>query len=134
MPVPATSVTKFLNIDLDLRLHRGLDELLRCLGSDVFILRQQSPDASIELNTEYNSVEANDTNFVRLIQSLPQHAKTLWDQCEFRQLNIGIQAGQEPHEAFFSLSHQTVAQIASVQLEILITVYAPPNNLTGLTS
>jgi hypothetical protein len=99
--------------------------LLNYLGPSVLVLHQTAQDASVELNKTHSSLEEAVLNLISLVQSLPPQAKTLWNQCDFRRANIGIQAGDEPHEASFTLSSEILSLLASAQFEITFTVYAP---------
>lgn len=119
------SVTRFLNVDLDLRRQQGLDELLGYLEPSVLILHQTTEEATMELNEDHRSLEETIVHIAELIQSLPAEAKKRWEQCESRRLNIGIQAGDEPQQAYFAISSATVARIALLGFEIVFTLYAP---------
>lgn len=117
--------TRFLNIDIDICARSGLDELLTCLGPSVLVLNRTKERASIELSKEYDSVDETAIAIVELIGSLPPYARNLWDYCDCRALNIGIQAGHSPHHVCFAISKTTVSSLAVVQLEIIFTVYSP---------
>jgi hypothetical protein len=119
------SPTTFLNVDLEIRAQSALEELLRYLEPAAFVLHQTTQEAVIELNAEYNSLEDCLVKWIALVQSVPEQARTIWDRCEFRRMNIGIQAGYEPHDTSFNISSRTVALLADLQTEIAFTVYAP---------
>ena len=121
------SVTQFLNVDLDIRVQAGLQTLLDAMGSSVIVLNQTAQTASVELNQENMSLEETTAKLVELVNSLPPEAKTIWGQCELRSLNVGIQAGVEPHSSEFAISQETVSAIADAGLEIVVTVYASRN-------
>jgi len=118
------SVTTFLNVDLDIRVQAGLETLLDAMGSSVIVLNQTEKTTSVELNEDSLSLEATTARLVELVSSLPPEAKTIWGQCELRSLNIGIQAGVEPHSSAFAISKETVSAIADAGLEVVFTVYA----------
>lgn len=126
MAPPRKRVTAFLNVDLDLRARHGLDELLNYLGPNILVLNRTTQEASVELKKERNSVEEAVLNLIELVQYFLLRAKSIWNHYDFRRVNIGIQAGSEPHEAYFTLSSETVSLLASVQCEIAFTVYALP--------
>jgi hypothetical protein len=121
------SVTTFLNVDLDLRAQSGLEELLAHLQPAAFVLHQTAEFACVEASKEHWSLEQAVVDLVEIIQSLPPQAKAIWSRCESRTFNIGIQAGSEPHQAYFALSGNAVSLLASVQADITITVYRPPD-------
>jgi hypothetical protein len=124
MSVEGKCATTFLNVDIDLRSRSALDELLKQLEPCVLVLNQSGQDASIELNAQCTSLDECLAKWIELVQSLPDKGKAAWDRCEFRRMNIGIQAGHEPHAAHFALSSGTVLSLASLQTDIVFTVYA----------
>lgn len=125
MPNKST-VTTFLNVDLDVRAKAGdLAEFLRSIAPSVIVLHQTKQEASIELTSDFPSLEETVIGWIELIEGLPPQVRNAWDELEFRKLNIGIQAGCEPHAAAFTISGKTVALLACVFLEITFTVYAP---------
>jgi hypothetical protein len=89
-------------------------------------MNQAAQEASLELNERASSLEGALVLWIELIQSLPEAARAIWDQCELRSINIGIQGGTEPHAVCFTIPSETVRQIASLQIEIALTVYAVP--------
>jgi hypothetical protein len=117
------SITRFLNVDLDLRADSRLDDLIRGFGSSVTVLNNTTHNASLELSVEHDSVEETVLHFLDIIDALPPEAKSIWEQCEYRKLNIGIQGGSQPHEAQFVVSNKTVSLLGNAQLELVITVY-----------
>jgi hypothetical protein len=125
VPLKKESVTRFLNVDLDLRAEAGLEELLGYLAPSVLVLNRTEMEASLELNQDFSSLEETVAGFIALIRSLPPQAMSLWERCELRRMNIGIQAGTQPHQALFVLSKDAVASLADVRAEVMFTVYAP---------
>jgi hypothetical protein len=125
MPPKEESVTQFLNVDLDIRARAGLEELLRSMAPSVIVMYQAEQSASVELNESYLSLDETIVKFAELIKSLPSQARNIWDQCEERAINIGIQAGNEPHAATFAISSKTVLMLAEAKFEVIITTYAP---------
>jgi hypothetical protein len=120
------TVTKFLNVDLDIRAKAGdLDDFLKSIEPSVIVLHRTEQEASMELLRECPSLEETMINLVGLIETLPSQARNIWNRLEFCKLNVGIQAGCEPQSACFAISAKTVQLLAGVQFEILFTVYAP---------
>jgi hypothetical protein len=124
VPTDKQNETKFLNVDLDIQCMSGLEFLLNFLNPHVCVIGKDEKNASIELNTPYRSLDETLQRFAELIKSPPQHGANIWNQCEKRVFNIGIQGGMEPHEAYFFLSHKTISLLTSIQAEVQITVYA----------
>jgi hypothetical protein len=119
------SAAEFLNVDLDLWADAGLEELLGYLAPTVLVLNRTATEATLELNQEYGSLEETAAGFIAVIRSLPPQAMRLWEHCELRRMNIGIQAGMQPHQSSFGLSKETVASLADIQAEVVFTLYAP---------
>jgi hypothetical protein len=127
MPPKEESMTQFLNVDLDIRARASLEDLLRSMSPPVIVLHQAEEFAVVELSESYSSLDETIVKLAELIKSLPVQARHIWDQCEARVLNIGIQAGNEPHAAEFAISSKTVLMLAEVKFEMIITTYAPRN-------
>lgn len=119
-------VTRFLNVDLDIRLHADLDELLLHLEKSMFVLHREARRALLEVNGtgSRTTLEGTMQGTIEAIRSLPAEARSLWDRCESRKFDIGVQAGVHPHEASFSISSDTLAALAEVRAELTLTVYA----------
>src|SRR5437899_12900424 len=117
------SITTFLNVDLDICVRIGLETLLQSMAPFVIVLNRSDSTASVELNESYSSLEETVARFVELIHSLPVRAREVWDRCEWRRLNVGIQAGVEPHSSAFS--ERALSSLAEARFEFVFTVYAP---------
>jgi hypothetical protein len=133
MTLARTSITRFLNVDLDVRAHSGLGELLGPLASSVLVLNQSAQEASVELNEQHDSLEETIVKLIELIQSLPPQAEAIWNKCELRRFNIGIEAELEPYATCFTLSNQTISLLAGIKAEIMFTVYAPSSRAESLS-
>jgi hypothetical protein len=119
------SFTRFLNVDLDLRGDR-LEELLAYLGSSVVVMHQTAQELVLELSNRINDpLDVTLAKWIELIQSLPEPGRAIWDRCDLRCMNVGIQSAEKPYSALFAISSSTVSQLASLQAEIVVTVYAP---------
>jgi hypothetical protein len=125
MPSSTRSETTFLNVDLDVRAKHGLEELLDSIKGSVIVLHRTTEEASVELNRNCSTPEEAIQHFVALIGSLAPEARRIWDQSEVRKMNVGIQAGNEPHAVSFAVSGQNVLKLAGIGGELVITVYAP---------
>ena len=126
MTLEKRATTSFLNVDLDLGAKCDLAELLKHLEPHVLVLNATEQFLSVELNESYSSVDETIVGWIEVVKLLPPEAKNVWDQCEFRRINIGIQGGVEPREAHFTISSKTISLLADLQSEIMFTVYAPP--------
>jgi hypothetical protein len=125
MPPEGNAVATFLNVDLDIRVLSGLDDLLKPIESSIIVLHRTNEDASLELASDFPSLEETIIDWIRLIDSFSPEAGKIWKQCEFRRANIGIQAGNAPSATSWTLSAEAVAMLAKAQIEIVLTLYAP---------
>ena len=120
------AMTEFLNVDLDLGARCGLKKLVQCLEPSAYVLSQTSRMASLELGGKSAlTLEKTVLGLVKLVQSLPPEAATIWNKCDYRTFNIGIQAGRETYSSEFSISRKAVSLLAEIGAEIILTVYAP---------
>lgn len=91
----------------------------------MFVLYKTSTDAFLELLGASRSLEDAVVELIDVVERLPQKARNIWDQCEYRRFNVGLQSGKEPHDKLFLISNQSIAKLAGIGAEIAITVYAP---------
>ena len=124
MPASGNATTRFLNVDVDLRARNGLDELLEYFDPSVVVLNRTAHDASVELGSDFASLEETLLKIAELVGSMPPPTQSIWSQCDFRRMNIGIQSGTKPHASLFTISRETVALLARFQFEIMFTVYS----------
>jgi len=120
-------MTRFLNIDLDLRSKSNLKELLEAFGSTVIILNHEEEGcASIEIATDKHPVSIDEAilDYYNIINSLPTKARTIWNKCDVRSMNIGVQAGTNPYSKNFTLSKHTISLLSSINAEVVISIYA----------
>jgi hypothetical protein len=125
-PKDELQATRFLNVDLDIRLRRGLDELLPYFEKAMFVLHREAGRALLEVNGagSRSTLERTILKMIEAIRSLPPEARTLWDRCESRKFDIGVQAGVHPRNANFRISSDTLAALAEVRGEVVFAVYA----------
>ena len=124
--------TRFLNVDLELVTRGEVDALLAHWGALV-MLRDSTENGKrtiwIELEEDHRGVEPTLDGFLSLVESLPVPLQTLWDDCDDRCFNVGVQAGVLPHAAAFFIASSTLRRIADVNAHIEFTVYgASPEN------
>lgn len=122
--------TTFLNVDLHLRAKSGLSELLDAFGDAIVDLKCESEDdaLSIELAVQPQSIDEAILSFFNLINALSPKARSIWDGCETRCIDIGIQAGEMPYSKDFRLSNKAILLLSSIGAEVLVTVYAAQSN------
>jgi hypothetical protein len=127
--------TRFLNVDLDIYSTRDLQPLAAAFGNKAMVLFvgrvQRTYHAHLELSRMPRSSEAAIRAFCELIRGLPKPARALWNSAKRRELNIGIQAGLEPHATEFRLSPEALHAAQELDAAVTFTVYAPCGELPG---
>ncbi|QRK08644.1 hypothetical protein JQX13_00155 [Archangium violaceum] len=116
--------TQFLNVDLDLRCSSGVRNLVRELEPSTLVMRLNDTEATLEHKEQPRSVDEALLWLVQLVESLPPEARALWDSCDARTMNVGIQAGEQPHQALFPVSLDAMASLLRIKADLLVTVYA----------
>ena len=121
--------TYFLNVDLELVTGGEIGPLLAEWGALV-MLRDSVDDGKrtiwIELEEEYIDVDSTLRGFLDLVESLPAPLRKLWDECDDRCFNVGVQAGATPNSVAIGISSNTLRRIAVVDAHAVFTVYGAP--------
>lgn len=125
-----TKHTRFLNVDLDLRSTKRLGPLLAGFGPRVSVLHERDDFVVLELAEQPDTAERAVLAFAALVDALPPDLRALWDGCERRRLDVGIQAGEAPHSITFELSPSALAAAVRIGAELAVTIYAPPREPT----
>jgi hypothetical protein len=124
-------ITRFLNVDLDIISKVPLDPIVEALGDRVFLLyagrRGRKHGAHFELTGYSRQPQADRLirRFVKCIEELPRSARRLWDTADVREFNIGIEATNRSPAFELRLRPATLTDVARVNGQIVITVYAP---------
>jgi hypothetical protein len=120
--------TQFLNVDLDLYSRSDLVPLVDAIGRRVIVLHVgrvgRSYRARLEVSRRTTTADSTIREFCRLIGKLPVPARRLWDGADRRSFSIGVQAGAQPHASDFVVKAETVAAVAELGGEIVVTVYS----------
>jgi hypothetical protein len=122
------SVTQFLNVDLELVATFDLTPLLEHFNPTTFTLRDSVDDGQrtvwMELDTDPKDTDDAILRYAMLVESLPSDIRRLWDECEDRCLNVGIQSGLTPHASAFRISTDAIAKLVAIAARLEITVYS----------
>jgi hypothetical protein len=122
--------TTFLNVDLDVKSRNDLRPLVEALGREVLPLQEGRLGRRYWIRIELarrapkSPVDAI-RRFCHLLSKLPPGPKALWDGASVRELDIGIQAGEEPVAAEWVLDTDAFKEAANLGAQIRITVYSP---------
>ena len=122
------SVTRFLNIDLELVATFDLAPLLEYFNQTVFKLRDSVDQGRrtvwMELYADPKDMDDAILRYAMLVESLPKEIRRLWDKCEDRCLNVGIQSGRAPHASAFRISTGAIEKLVAIGARLEITVYS----------
>jgi hypothetical protein len=123
----ADAVTRFLNVDLEIVSSGNIDPLLARLLAAMFTLRDSIEGGRrtvwMELAGDVADPNATVLELTRLIVSLPPDLRALWDACEDRCLNVGIQGGMSPHASAFRIAASTILEMAATSARLEFTIY-----------
>jgi len=124
-----TEQTTFLNVDLDVTSRSRLESLVEAFGSQVHVLYVGREGTRYAAHLELADASPASADFaIRalavLVKRLPQAKRKLWDRAQYREFNIGIQAGLSPKSYELRLRPETLKRVASVGGRVGITVYA----------
>jgi hypothetical protein len=123
--------TQFLNVDLDIISKVPLDAIVDALGSRVFVLyvgrwgRRHSAHFELAGYSQKPQADRLVRRFVKCIEDLPRSARRLWDTADVREFNIGIEAAKRSPVFELRLRPDTLADVARVKGQVVVTVYAP---------
>lgn len=127
--MPVEAEVRFLNIDLVLVGRFDRKALVAALGDVVFALHDDAttiggePCLILEVLEPDLDLAATLTRLADWARALPPAARRAWSAASRRVFDIGIQAGQTPHESHWTLSAEQVALLAKLNAEIVFTVY-----------
>lgn len=123
--------TEFLNIDLDLAGSSELYDLARALSPALIVVHQEPGHVSMELSNQPRDADSAIVDLARVLAGLAPDAQAIWNNCDLREINIGIQAGNEPHEARFTISRKSLSLLSTLRADFVVTVYAKAGRRTG---
>lgn len=122
-----SSETCFLNVDLEMRSGSDLTALLAAWGDAVFVLRNSEEDhgwtVRLELCPDPPDLNGCVVGYSWLVGVLPPALRALWDACEDRCLDLGIQASSGPPSTSFELSAEAVGLLEALNARLVVTVY-----------
>jgi hypothetical protein len=113
----------FQNVDLELTFEEDVTPLLQALGATLMEMHRRDGFASFELRhiQPRDPDEAID-EFWRLVRALPTAARTAWNGCRRRTMNIGVRA-PSAHSVEFAVSQESVERLHELGADLVLTVY-----------
>jgi hypothetical protein len=123
-----SEATRFLNVDLEVVATFDMTPLLEHFNSTTFTLRDSVDDGQrtvwMELAPDPKDTDDAIVRYAILVESLPSDIRRLWDECDDRCLNVGIQSGLSPHASAFQISTDAIAKLVAISARLEITVYS----------
>ncbi len=124
-----TEQTTFLNVDVDVISRSRLEPLVAAFGSQVHVLYVGREGSRFAAHLELAVASPASADFAiralaALVTRLPLAKRKLWDRAQYREFNIGIQAGLSPRSYELRLTLETLRRVTSVGGRVGITVYA----------
>jgi hypothetical protein len=119
------ATAQFLNVDLDLHDRSGVRSLVAAFEPKLVVLHKEETFASLELATGTTPPLDEVLNGIaEVVEALPRQARTLWDRCQRRTMNLGFEAGDTHPSRGFVIPGPTLTRLASVGAELEVTIYA----------
>jgi hypothetical protein len=116
------NVTYFINVDLDLYISKGMDELVEAL-KPAYEISRGGIRASLELHRQSDSPENGIKAFVALVRKLSPRTRAIWNRAKAKTMSIGIQAVAGSRSMDFTLSSDVLSLIDSIGADVAFTVY-----------
>lgn len=118
---------QYLNTDLDIKSQADISPIIKAFGNKVYVLHQENKEgyycASLEINDRVIDANLTAEYFCHLVDRLPDHIRTIWDNCDERILDMGYESGKLPNYYRSELKLSTIQKIAEVGMSIAITIY-----------
>jgi hypothetical protein len=118
----STTRGPFLNVDLDLYDKGGLRELVRAMEPGMFVMHEAEDFASLELATGTTpGLDSVLNGLTDIVEALPRPARTLWNKCQRRVMNVGVESVSAP--AVLSIPLRTLKRLIAIGAELELTLY-----------
>ena len=125
----AKSRTRLLNVDLDVKSVAELEPLTEALGSAVLSQRVGNVGRAHRVRFMLSRQPASPTDaileFAKLVATLPDDRRAIWEKAQSKEFDIGLESGFEPFSAEWVLERRVIEAIAALGARLRITVYAP---------
>ena len=118
---------QYLNTDLEIESKGDLSKIVEEFGEDVLVHHhgEISGYQLASFSIAGGSTDANATinSFCDLIESLPNEAREIWDQCCSRVFDVGYECGTSPRNFRSEIRASTIARVGKVGASVAITIY-----------
>ncbi len=121
---------KYLNTDLELESAHDLSLIVKKLHAEgCVILYDGKLDelnfATFEVSLQSTNPDDTVGKFVKHIDSLPAEARTAFDNCCSRVVDIAFESGDEPSSFSSVLALGTIIELSRLGISVSITIYPP---------
>ena len=123
--------TQYLNTDLEIESLEDLTPIVEEFPADVSCLfHGRIRDRNRACFELAGPSDANECirMFHALVKGLSPKARSVWDGCSRRTLDVGFEAGHDRENCQQVLTHEVLALAASIRAHLVITVYPPSNH------
>lgn len=124
---------EFLNLDLDIESSNDLTSLLESFGESVVVMSHDQGEVN-KLSLELAGVTGDPNQlvleFAKLIEALPVAAKSIWDNCSKKEIDIGFECEGEtkgvPVGITERLSLESITFLSKFKITLAMTIYSVP--------
>lgn len=124
---------EFLNVDLDIESSDDLASLLECFGDSVVVMNHDQGKVN-KLSLELAGVTGDPNHlvleFAKLIEALPASAKSVWDNCTKKEIDVGFECEGEakgtPVGITERLSLESITLLSMLKITLAMTIYSVP--------
>ncbi len=118
----------FANVEFEIETRENIDGLLECLGENIDIshhgqLENGIDFVSFSLSETYETPEAVIAKLCSMVESLPSHARSNWDECEVRRFDIGFESGNTKLAISTKIKQETIKRVSGIGGSLAITIY-----------
>lgn len=124
---------EFLNIDMDLESKDDLIPLIEELGEKVVVMNYEKGcvnKVSLELSGVFGSPDCVVLEYAKIVESLSAKAKSLWEGCSKREIDVGFECEGEANGAPVGfterLSLDSIEKLLRLRITMAITIYSVP--------
>ncbi|MEP6848824.1 MAG: hypothetical protein ABI999_08195 [Acidobacteriota bacterium] len=129
----------FANVDLELECGSDLQPLIGDLGPDISVqyhdrLENGNDFASLAIRSDkvqsgvYGDADKTISAFCDVIERISPEAKTIWDRCVKRELDVGFESGNTGKTFEGRLETLTLRRVVEIGATIEITIYPVPKD------
>ena len=124
---------KFLNADLDIESNIDISLLVKEISTKATVFRHEYKAGvhfasleTYECETEENVIISE---YKSIVTSFSSEAKAQWESCHKKIFDFGYSGGNKPKNFYSNISKESIAAIAELGAEMVITIYPMERNI-----